>query len=106
MPQPKLYASAAARQTAYRVRREQARRAQLTAKGLPALPMIAVLPGWKRWNASFAAAQELIEKALDEMRNYFDDRSETWQQSDRGEEHQERISTVEEVLEAVSGLRF
>ena len=58
------------------------------------------------WNASFAAAQELIECALEEMRDYYDDRSETWQESERGDEHQDRISTVEEALDAISGLQF
>ena len=106
MPQPKIHASAAARQTAYRIRCEKARRTALTAKGLPSLPTIASLPGWKRWNASFAAAQEFIETVLDEMRDYYDERSETWQESDRGDEHQERISTVEEAFDAISGLRF
>ncbi len=106
MPQPKTHASAAARQAAYRKRCEQARRAALVAKGLPSLPAIASLPGWKRWNASFEAAQELIENTLDEMREYYDDRSEAWQESDRGDEHQERISTVEEALDALGSLQF
>ena len=106
MPQPKIHASAAARQAAHRKRCETAREAALGAKGLPALPVIASLPGWKRWNASFAAAQALIETALDEMRDYYDERSETWQESDRGDEHQDRISAVEEVLDTVSGLQF
>ena len=106
MPQPKIHASPAARQSAYRDRCEKARRAALIARGLPSLPAIAALPGWKRWNASFAAAQDLTECALDEMRDYFDDRSETWQESERGDEHQDRITSVEEVLDAVSGLQF
>ena len=38
MPQPKLHASEAARQAAFRLRREQSRQAELAAKGLPALP--------------------------------------------------------------------
>ena len=35
MPQPRRHASAAARQAAYRSRREQARQGELAAKGLP-----------------------------------------------------------------------
>lgn len=62
MPQCKLHASPAARQAAYRSRGEQARRLALDTKGLPALPVIATLPGWARWNASFTAAQELTYK--------------------------------------------
>ena len=53
MPQPKQHASNAARQAAFRARREQARLVELAGKGLPSLPMISSLPGWARWNASF-----------------------------------------------------
>jgi hypothetical protein len=104
MPQPKKYGSAAARQAAYRQRCEQARLGTLTGKGLPALPVIATMPGWSRWNASFASAQELIAGTLGEMQAYFDARSDSWQDGDRGEEHQEKIASVEAVLEALSDL--
>lgn len=104
MPQPKIHASAAARQAAYRARTEQARQAALMAKGLPPLPVIPTLPGWPRWNAALTTAQELIACTLSEMQDYFDDRSESWQESDRGEEHQERIASVEAVLDAVGDL--
>ena len=104
MPQPKIHASEAARQAAFRVRREQSRQSALTAKGLPALPAIPSMPGWPRWNASFAHAHELIAESLSQMQDYFEDRSESWQDSDRGEEHQEKIASVEAVLEALSDL--
>ena len=104
MPQPKIHASAARRQAAFRVRREQARQAELAAKGLPALPVISSMPGWPRWNASFMVAQELIACNLSEMQDYYDDRSESWQESERGEDHQERIASVEAVLEALGEL--
>jgi hypothetical protein len=104
MPQPKIHASPAARQAAYRVRCEKERQAALAAKGLPMLPAIASRPGWSRWNASFAAAKELIASTLSEMQDYFDDRSESWQESERGDNHQERMASVDEVLEALSDL--
>jgi len=104
MPQPKKHTSAAARQAAYRLRCEQARQAALAAKGLPMLPAIAALPGSSRWNASFAAAKELIASTLSEMQDYFDERSESWQESERGDSHQERMASVDEVLDALSGL--
>ena len=104
MPQQRKYSTNAARQQAYRARREQARQVALTAKGLPSLPAIATLPGWKRWNASFAAAHELVADSLGQMQDYFDDRSESWQQSDRGTEHQERIASVEAVLDTLGEL--
>ena len=101
MPQARKYADRAEQQSAYRQRCEQARKAELAAKGLPPLPAIATLPGWPRWNASMKAAHELLIRTLDEMQVYFDDRSEVWQESERGEEHQERIDALETVLDAL-----
>ena len=104
MPQERKHASSAVRQAAYRARREQARQVELAAKGLPALPRIPTLPGWPRWNASFTAAHALIADSLVEMQDYFDDRSESWQESERGEAHQEKIESVEAVVDALSTL--
>jgi hypothetical protein len=104
MPQPKIHASEAARQAAFRLRREQSRQAELAAKGLPALPSIPGIPGWPRWNAAFAHAQELMTETLSEMQDYFAARSESWQDRERGEEHQEKIASVEAVVEALSEL--
>jgi len=104
MPQPRRYVSAAARQAAYRSRREQVRQVELAAKGLPSLPVISSMPGWARWNASFLAAHELLADTLAEMQDYYQDRSESWQESERGEEHQEKIASVEAVVDALSDL--
>jgi hypothetical protein len=104
MPQPKLHASEAARQAAFRLRREQSRQAALAAKGLPALPAIPSLPGWPRWNAAFANAQELLTATLSEMQDYFDARSDSWQEGERGEAHQAKIASGEAVLDALSDL--
>jgi len=106
MPQPKLHASAAARQDSYRKRRENARLIELAAKGLPPLPVISSLPGWPRWKASVEAARQLLNQTLAEMEEYFEDRSESWQEGERGDEHQERIASVEAVVDAMSELNF
>jgi len=104
MPQPKKHTSAAARQAAFRARREETRQAVLAAKGLPSLPIISSMPGWARWNASFTAARALIADSLGEMQDYYDARSESWQESDRGEAHQEKITSVETAVDALSDL--
>jgi len=104
MPQPKKHTSAAARQAAFRARREETRQGALAAKGLPSLPIISSLPGWARWNASFKAAHELIADSLVEMQDYFDARSDSWQESERGEAHQEKIASVETAVDALSDL--
>jgi hypothetical protein len=104
MPQVRKYATRAEQQVAYRKRCEQARKAELARKGLPSLPAIATLPGWPRWNASLKAAQELLTCTLDEMQDYYSDRSEAWQESERGEEHQERIASLETVIDSLGEL--
>ena len=104
MPQPRKHASGAARQAAFRARREEARQVEVAAKGLPSLPAISSMPGWTRWNASLKAAHELIADTLGEMQDYYEDRSERWQESERGETHQEKTSSVEAVFEALGDL--
>ena len=104
MPQPRKYANRAAQQAAYRARQENALQVTLALKGLPSLPVIATMPGWARWNASFRSAHEMIAGSLGEMQDYFDDRSQSWQDGERGEEHQEKIASVEAVVDALSDL--
>jgi len=104
MPQQRKHNTNAARQQAYRARCEQARHHSLAAKGLPSLPVIASLPGWARWSAAFTAAHTLIANSLSEMQDYFDERSESWQESERGEDHQERIASAEAALDVLSEL--
>ena len=51
-----------------------------------------------------AQAHLLLSEAVVEMQTYHDDRSEQWQESERGDEHQERIASVEAVVDALDGL--
>ena len=104
MPQERKHASRAHRQAAYRARTELARNKQLREKRLPALPPIPTMPGTARWNAGVLLAEQTLSMVIDEMRHYFDDRSEEWQESERGDEHQQRIESIEEALETVSGV--
>lgn len=104
MPQPRGHASSAARQAAYRKRCGTAHSLVLAAKGLPQLPAIPMIAGRARWNASLMAAHTLATTVMDEMQAYYDDRSENWQESAKGEEHQEKIAAVEAVLEALDEL--
>jgi len=106
MSRERKYASSAARQAAYRKRSEGVRRIELTAKGLPALPAISTMPGWPRWNASLNTARELVERTVDEMQEYFDERSDEWQKGERAEEHGEKIDSVQSLLDAFGDLAF
>ena len=105
MPQPRKHESPAHRQAAYRARNDQARASQLRERGLPALPTISTMPGTIRWNAMVRHAEQMLCTAQAEMTDYFDDRSEAWQESDRGAEHQERMAAVEAIVDALGELR-
>jgi len=74
----------------------------MAGKGLPPLPAIATMPGCTRWNASLSAAQALIERTVEEMQDYFDERSEEWQEGERGGEHKERIDAIQTALDALT----
>ena len=101
MPQRRKHDSNALRQAAYRKRRATAYEEQLRAKGLPALPVLARIPGRVRWTSAVESACALLEQTVTEMRSYYDDRSEPWQVSPRGEDHQERIDSLEAILDAL-----
>lgn len=104
MPQPKKHASHADRQKAYLNRCKKIRRAELTAKGLPSLPAISAMPGWPRWCASVNLAHALVERTVEEMEEYYDERSETWQEGERGNKLQARLCEVQDALESLSHL--
>ena len=101
MPQSRMHASHAARQAAYRKRQEQARKRQLHAMGLPPLPIIATLPGSARWTGAISQANCLLTMVVEEMQDYFDERSEQWQEDERGEAHQQRMEAVQEIADAL-----
>ena len=104
MPQARVHESAAARQAAYRQRQAQARAAQLAQKGLPPLPALPSLPGQARWRALLHQAQWALGQLCQEMEEYAVARSESWQESERGEAFQERLEAVQEVLTVVEEL--
>ena len=101
MPTPRQYTSNAERQKAYRERQQQARLAEMQRKGLPATPAIPTMPGTARWNALLEQARTSLEACIDEMQTYFDDRSEEWRESEKGEQMQEHIDHLNEVLESL-----
>ena len=98
MPQPRKHASPAARQAAYLARCKQAHQEQLAARSLPALPALPTMPGEARWSVAIQEAQHRLQGVYDEMQTYFDERSDTWQESDRGERFAEREQMLEELL--------
>jgi hypothetical protein len=105
MPQPRKHIDHAARQAAYRVRQTRAQQEQLHQRSLPPMPAIAAMPGAARWNAALQSARNLIEQVSQEMQAYYDDRSDAWQESGRGEtfaERQEAIANLVSELELLT----
>ena len=104
MPTPRQYSSQAEKQAAYRKRQAEARRQEQQAKGLPALPAVPTLPGDKRWRAMQEQACALLQTMAEEMQAYYDERSEQWQESDKGNAMQERIDALESLLTDLDAL--
>jgi len=102
MPQPRKYESRAQQQAAYRARCAEVVQAQLKAKGLPALPLIPAMPGTARWRAATRMAHNLLTTICDEMQAYADDRSESWQESERGDLFSERLAGIEEIRDTLA----
>lgn len=104
MPTPRRHAHPAARQAAYRQRCAQARKNELEAKRMPPLPAIASLPGHARWQALIQHASLLLQTVQEEMQDYYDERTELWRASERGESFQGRLQALQETQDAVEEL--
>jgi hypothetical protein len=104
MPQNKKYPSDAQRQAAYRRRTVQAREAQLAARALPILPAIPTLPGYVRWKAMLNQARVNLHGVTTEMQNYYDERSQSWQESERGDGFVEHMEAIRDVLDSLDDL--
>lgn len=105
MPQPKRYASDAERQAAYRRRRRAlAKHPQLATGTLTALPGSSQIPGTVRWRQAIVQVQELLEMVEQEMQDYYDQRSDKWQEGDKGDSFQSRIDAIAESREKVEDL--
>jgi hypothetical protein len=90
MPTPRQYATAAERQAAYRQRRTMQERSRNEAGPTG----LALLPGPRRWRALSRSVQEQLERLEREMQEYYDQRSESWQESERGERHLEQLQVL------------
>lgn len=89
MPTVRKYANAAERQAAYRRRCSARKREQMHPP--PATPSP------RRWKAMTAQALRILETAVSEMESYHDQRSERWQDSERGEQFREMMESLEEI---------
>ena len=108
MPRPRLNPernlTPAEKQAAYRERQKQARLAELQRKGLPPVPAVPTMPGTARWKALAEQARVALATMQAEMEAYYEDRSEEWQESERGEAMQEKIEGIAELLENLEAI--
>ncbi len=105
MPAPRKHRSRAERQKAYRMRQTKARIQELGVKGLPAMPQISSMPGTARWRAMKEAALALLDAMIAEMEGYRDERSQEWQEGERGAAFDEAVSQVREACDCVAAIR-
>ena len=104
MPTPRKYANHAQRQRAYLPRQKAAQLAAIAAKNRPAGAAIATMPSTARWRALVAQTQTILEALQTEMEDYRDDRSEEWQEGEKGDAFQQAIEQVAEALESVQAI--
>lgn len=106
MPQERKYPTNSAHQAAYRRRQARKRKQELADPRLPSLPAVSSMPGTVRWNTVIRRCIDLLALIRDEMASYFEDRSEAWQEGDRGEAHAERVETLTELVDGLEELSF
>jgi hypothetical protein len=104
VPQPRKYHSDAHRQAAYRLRRSKAGQTLLTTGHLALQPKVSQIPATRRWGQAVRQAQGLLELVEQEMQDYYGQRSESWQEAEKGEAFQERLDAVTEARESLDEL--
>lgn len=103
MPTPRRYKNHAERQAAYRQRLADARSKERLCQSEKSL-IIAAAPGRPRWRSLLQQAQLALQQVVLEMETCYEQRSEAWQDSERGEAFLERLEEVREALDATEGL--
>ena len=103
MPLPKVFANNAERQRAYRMRQKQKPKSEPVA---PRKASINSMPSTARWKSLREQAMSALQSLQEEMQAYLDDRSEAWQESERGINFQDKIETVEDAASAVHGIEI
>jgi hypothetical protein len=104
MPQPRKYDTTADKQRAYRERQAATRAQELLTKGLPPLPAIPTMPGERRWSLMQKQARETLQAMHEEMQGYHEERTEDWQESEKGEALQARMDALESIIADLDAL--
>ena len=93
-------ATNAQRQAAYRRRRRATIDGLLTTRGLPPLPAVSTIPGWPRWKEAMSRIAAQLDVIESEMTDYYEDRSERWQESERAEAFDENLNVLRTIMES------
>lgn len=104
MPAKRKYDTTAQRQAAYRMRCRAAYNELSAQKGIPQLPPIPTMPSHRRWDAMLQMALRIVQSTHSEMQNYFDLRSESWQESDKAEVFIERMDELADLIGSFESL--
>lgn len=104
MPAGRKYDTPAQRQAAYRARQRAGRDELSKTNGIPPLPAIPAMPGHRRWEAMLRMALLLVVSTHGEMRDYFDDRSESWRESDKAEAFVERADELVDLIDSFEAI--
>jgi hypothetical protein len=106
VPRVRKYDTNAQRQAAYRQRHSQQGHIGHLSGPIPSKPAIASMPGHRRWSGMLAGADALIRCMRDEMQQYCQERSESWQDSEAGEKFMEILDSVEDALRALEEVPY
>jgi hypothetical protein len=93
-------ANNAQRQAAYRKRRQALIDDILSMRGLPSIPAVSTIPGWPRWKEAMKRTAYQMQSIEQEMADYYNERSERWQESDRAEEFDEKLEMLRVIIES------
>jgi hypothetical protein len=63
------------------------------------------MPGDRRWNALLEHSRAALACVRDEMQSYYQDRTHTWQESERGESLPSRIEQLDDILSELDELQ-
>lgn len=103
MPRTRRYQDTAEKQRAYRERRKIAQ--SLTqSTGISCPPSRSNALSTTRWRALSKQAEDLLQQMKQQMETYFDQRSEAWQEAEKGEEFQKKIDRVQEAIQAIEDI--
>lgn len=95
MPQPRKYEDAAAKQRAYRARRQAEQ-----------LQQPATAPTYQKWRKALLQASSILQATQQDIDEWMQQRSDRWQDSERGAEMQEDCDELAGMVETIATLHI